>query len=150
MKALSTLVLLVCFSSAANASFYQIDCSNAAGTIQSKSGHLGNYVSIKATKYDEKGPRSRTTKYDYRKAAVEQVSLAKVLDETESSCRDGIGGGGYVSWRSIEAVSATIKRVDGKAFPEGTPDLQEDGSVKTVLMCETNGNSMVMCPGGKQ
>lgn len=130
--AIFTLTFLA-LASQAQASFFQIQCSNADGTVLTASGQNENYVQV--TRFVN-GKR-RPVKDENGLLEVQTRLDGKVLvdDAREGACDSG--GFRWVTLRRVTAAEVSIARADGSAFAADTFHVSQDRkTVSTVLVCE--------------
>lgn len=145
MKTLFVTIAMVVTASNAQASFFQNECSNASGSIRMSDGHVKNEIVLKTVKYDKKHQRQEETIVLSRQDVdVTEVKKTNISQENKQHCEAG-NGGGWASWRSIDVVEVKLARRDGTSLPEGSTDLQKDGTIVATLICEDQGNSQIIC-----
>ena len=138
-----TLAIAFLFSVSANASFYQISCSNADGTTTSANGHVENF--LKVTKFTYQGNEAVKEIIDLDK--IDTVEVAYSNDQLiERKTTDGCPAS-WISWQETRVVSISITNKDGSLFDKGIVGVSQDlKSINTHLICQEDGNSMVFCP----
>lgn len=144
MKTLKACLLVMSLSvSAAHASYFQIDCGNAAGTVRTGSGHTSNFVEVTERNWNT-GAVSVIRDDRGSTMAVEVVTTHPIHEEQGPEvCRDNL----MVYWsRSTFAQEVVITKTDGSEFSEYTSSVTPDRkAVKTILICERFVSSMIPC-----
>lgn len=140
MKTSILSLALILASGTAQASYYQIKCSSALGTVQTASGHGSNYFRL--------GGLSLPVDH------IDQEIISKevVQDVQQTRCEKGQSGG---VWNRVLITQEVvlIKKADGTAFAELSEEklseiegLSSDRlSIQVPLTCEMNMNSMARC-----
>lgn len=144
MKNVILAAATVLFAANAHASFFMIECSNANGTIKTTGGHMENKLKLVVSKFENGKVKKSNVTMDLANVEQEVVKETSISSESNQVCEPG-SNSGYSSWKSIEVQEVKIKKADGSKFAQGTTDLQEDGSIKTTLLCQNDGNSMILC-----
>jgi hypothetical protein len=138
---------LMLVTTAAEASYFQVNCSNADGSISSGSGHSQNYVQLTKYSYDNNGPKKELVRFE-RGQLHQQSTLksVKLVSEQKQACHK-TGEGGFSSSRVVSASVVTFVNADGSLFDAEIMGVSKDRkTVKAELICETNVNNMIFCP----
>lgn len=154
MNAIQFLMLGLLLSTApmAAASWYQIECSNAKGTLTTANGHNENY--IKATLRDEvvitiyPPPEDIYTEVELNleDVEVEIVDSKDLFNDSKFQC-DNANDWATAWWKTVSYQRVRITNRDGSEFKPEFLDRSTDGKALVAdLICEENGNSMAMCP----
>jgi|GEM_PF-6516048 len=141
------IIALMSLTTAAQASYFQINCSNADGTIMTGSGHGHNFVQLTKYSSDQNGSKQETIRFE-RGTVQKQDTLktVKLLEESKQSCRKP-GEGGYASHHAVSASVVTFMNADGSLFDGNVMGVSKDRkTVKAELICETNVNNIILCP----
>jgi hypothetical protein len=141
------IIALMSLTTAAQASYFQVNCSNADGSIMTGSGHSENFVQLTKYTHDDNGPKKIIIRFEdgkvFHQDTIKSVSL---IDESKQVCRKP-GEGGFASRHSVSASIVTFVNADGSLFDEEIMGVSQDRkTVKAELLCETNMNAMILCP----
>lgn len=144
---LLNVIALMAVTTAAHASYFQVNCSNADGSIMTGSGHSDNYVQLTKYTSTDKGPKKEAIRFErgtvHQQDTIKSVSL---VDESFQSCRKP-GEPGFASHRSVSASTVTFVNAEGSLFDADIMGVSKDRkTVKADLICEHNMNSMILCP----
>ena len=140
--------LLFLAASSAQASFYQVSCSNPSGTVKRTSGHVSNMITLEINNYNN--GKSSTVKIPESQATVRVIEKGKPLYESGSNTCDSKQTQqrrGVAEWKVGSYMRVAITKKDGSTFSKYADGVSTDlKSIQADFICETNGNSMVLCP----
>ncbi len=135
---------IVMFGMNANASWYQIYCSNAAGTVKTATGHGPSYNKATRTYVENNKVKTQEVEFGWDEVEVKIVSSTEVSRTSSASC--GQSGNGISEWQNIELQRIQITKADGSKFKDGYAGLSSDMKmIEATILCEENGNSMMFC-----
>ncbi len=142
---LLTIVLFSFASLQAQASFYQVYCSNAEGTVQTTNGHIQNTLTVTKRVWGDQG--SVDTQIDLSNDENVEYNFSEtnsLVNENKGGCEENPEAN-FVSWTRVETQKIVISRTDGKAFDADILGLTENNTIEAYLICQEEGNSQVIC-----
>lgn len=143
MKILFALALVGLTSTTAHASSFNIDCSNADGSVRTASGHMDNFIQI--TERDWNTGTDTPIRDDSGEVfLLNSVKNTDIKEEVNNGRCNG-GTQGYLR-RQTYASEVIITKADGTLFSKNTLNVAPDyQSVKTILVCESVITSIMPC-----
>ena len=137
------LIGLMFAGSLANASWFQNNCSNGAGTVKLADGHDDFYIRLTEQKWEN--DQIKETILEDERFQAEYSNEVVVHESSESSCNQEQGWG-FATWYNVKQMTVTITKSDGSLFTEHTLGVSQDRkSVKAFMICEEFGNSEAVC-----
>ncbi|MGZ5278687.1 MAG: hypothetical protein ACXWC9_02020 [Pseudobdellovibrionaceae bacterium] len=149
MSLASALLSLVVVQSA-QASYFQINCSNADHTVATASGHSKNSVTLTEYSYGDNGPVYKSVELDAFNVNNEGLKTTQLHEERKGGCVPGQSTG-FMSYKSVSYHQVRIQMTDGSLFSKNIIGVSQDlKSIEAFLICEQEVNNMIGCPGTKK
>ena len=111
---------LLLFQTYAFASYFQIHCSNASGTLTYNTGHAKNNVTI--------GDQT----YNLRDGKIKENKAVTISKKTKNSCKPG-DSSGIAVFDTYSYTQMSVKVIN------------EDIAIKDFVICHNHVNNMVPC-----
>jgi hypothetical protein len=136
--------MILTSASTAQASWYQDYCSNAESTVRLAHGHNDFFVEVTERNYDGKQVREQRIREGLEYSILGDE--IKVSESSQQHCNPGEEMG-WTSWQKVNAMKVRITRKDGELFSEKVVGVTSDRkAVEAFVICQNDGNSMMMCP----
>jgi len=151
MKIMSIVPTLLCLAVAqsAQASYFQINCSNADRTVATASGHSKSSVTLTEYSYGDNGPVYKSVELDPHAVETEVLKNTQLHEERKGGCAPDQTTG-FMSYNSVSYENVRFQMRDGSLFSKEILGVSQDlKSVEAFLICEQEVNNMIGCPGTK-
>lgn len=137
------------FSTLAQASYYQISCSNADATVQLYTGHSKDAVIFTERAYTGSQPLDTQLKLELNEVKVEELTKKELSTFESNNCENGQDFG---VWERTTHTYKEVKfqKADGSHFLASIVNVDEDlTSVTAHLICKESFNSLAPCRSGE-
>lgn len=139
-------VFVFLISQLSQASYYQVDCSNATATTTYSHGHTRNALILQLEAIHTEEPES--AEFDVNLIKIDVLESQDLRKVETTTCVEGRSGGGGMSSTTWYYQKVKITKVDGSEFQEEPIyDAGSDAkSIETDWICKREISSRTWCP----